>query len=310
MGWIGVAAHIFLSLLAAPRALYDASEMRAPLIAILLVGASTHAHAQDQDQDQDHDNEALPAVTASDSALDRAEAAYLNIDFEAVRQAAQQALEEGGHDWREVVRIYQLLGMSDAALGNADAARDEFVHMLMLDSSAEVTELSPELRSPYLEARGRVGALSRRFGVETSLSRPQSAIIVKLTDPTRLASRVVVRSRVAGEGEFQVLEEPAAPQVVQHLDHLSDEGWAEYSLEVLDEHGNRLAAIGDAASPEIIGEAIRHVRDEHGSSVFASPWFWVATVAVLAGAGVGAYFLFFNEPTWNGQSGICSGCSF
>ncbi len=248
-----------------------------------------------------------PASAPPGQALAAAEEAYVNIDFESVRDLATQALNEGGHTPTELVRIYKLLGMAHAALGELEPANRAFVRMLMLAPDEEVTELSPQLRAPYLEARGRLSALSGRFETTVSLARPTSSVVVRLSDPTRMAARIVISARVAGRGRFQTREWEPEERITWRLPGLTDAGWAEYSLDVLDEHGNHLQAVGTLEEPATLGEPIVVQRIADESTVFESPWFWTVVGVVLVGSGVGIYAA-TADPSLDGQSGVCFNC--
>ena len=238
--------------------------------------------------------------------LERAERAYRDIDFMVAADSAREALESGSLSPAEVIRAYEILGTSSAALGDDERAGDSFLRMLVLDPSKEVRELSPSLRAPYLEARGRVSALSKPFEVEVGISRPSSAVVVRISDPIGIATRVVVQSRSGGEGEFVEEEFEAAGQLRQSLPGIAETGWAETAVEVRDQYGNRIRVIGTANQPITVGEPI--VRIE-GRPAWKSPWLWTSlSLILLGGAGVGLYYGLRPQP-YEAQLGLCFSCN-
>src|SRR3954452_12992112 len=93
------------------------------------------------------------------SALAAAEAAYVAVDFDGTRSASENALNEGNHDPTETLRLYTLLGIATATLGQEAEAREAFRRVLGIDPEAGLDkELSPKIRSPYLEVRGELSA--------------------------------------------------------------------------------------------------------------------------------------------------------
>src|SRR5262245_51490176 len=93
------------------------------------------------------------------SPLARAEAAYVAVDFESTQSLAKDALVAGGNDPTSTLRIYTLLGISAAAMGDEAAAREAFRQVVALDPLGHLDKtLSPKIRSPYLDVRGEVTA--------------------------------------------------------------------------------------------------------------------------------------------------------
>lgn len=232
----------------------------------------------------------LLASTASaqdaEGALARAEEAYLGVDFDGTREHAMAALREGGHASSELVRIYLLLGISSAALGDEDAARDYFVRMLGLDPNAELDEsVPPRLRNPFLEARGVSAARGARLGVETGLDRASSALHVEISDPTAMARRVRVAARLEGGAEYSVAEYPAAAVLNAEVAGAADAERVEYYVEVLDMHGNVILSTGSPFSPRVVGRTATGGGGGGGATVFEEPLFWIIVAAVVLVAG-------------------------
>ncbi|MCZ7684251.1 MAG: hypothetical protein M5U28_37935 [Sandaracinaceae bacterium] len=155
---------------------------------------------------------ASPAL-AQDDALARAEAAYLEVDFDATHQHALAALRAGGNTPEQLVRVYQLLGIAASALGREDEARDHFVRMLGLDRDAELdASVPPRLRDPFLEARGVWAARTGRLGIQVGLDRARPACAS--SSPTRAARPVAcscTRASRARRSSSRRTPRPAAP---------------------------------------------------------------------------------------------------
>jgi hypothetical protein len=244
---------------------------------------------------------ASPAL--AQTTLDRAENAYSEIDFPRVIELANEALQEGGHSPEEVARLYELIGLSHAAEREEDPAREAYVKMLALRPDAEVdTNLAPRLRGPFLEARGFWASRSSAFSVETRVVRARGAIRVELSDPLGMASEIRVLSRdhaVMGPMEEQRI--PAEADVLVEVGALPDAPQMDYAVQVLDEHGNRLAEIGTEDEPRIFGDAPVVApppgdRDEGGSEGIPM-WVWIVGGVVAAGAlALGLGFGLRDDP--------------
>lgn len=241
---------------------------------------------------------ASPAL--AQTTLDQAENAYSEIDFPRVIELATQALAEGDHSPEEVARIYELIGLSQAAERQEDAARDAYVKMLALRPDAEVdTNLAPRLRGPFLEARGFWASRSGAFGVEARVVRARGGIRVELSDPLGMATEIRVLSR--DNAAMTAMEErrvPAEADVFVEVPALPDAPQLAYAVQVLDEHGNRLAELGTEDQPRIFGDApvVVPPNDEDGSGGIPV-WVWIVGGVVVAGAlAVGLGFGLRDDP--------------
>jgi hypothetical protein len=240
---------------------------------------------------------ALPgrvAAQAASGALGRAEQAFLDVDFDGTLAAAQEALREGGHTPPQLVRIYQLLGVSSAAVGESERARDFFVRMLAIDPAADLDDtVPPRLRAPFLEARGIVTSRPERLGAEVGLARSQSAVHVALTDPFQLGRTIRVHARLEGTLEFSTREEAAQPVVFARLDGAASADRVEYWVELVDPFGNQILLLGSEFEPRIVGRAVPAQgggggggRGGGGGDLLSEPWLWIVIGVVVVGAGV------------------------
>jgi len=219
------------------------------------------------------------------SPLQTAEAAYMNVDFESVRDNALEALRGGGLTPDQLVRTYELLGVAHSALGETDAARDYFVRMLGVAPDHDLdASVNPQMRDPFLEARGLWAARAERLEIEVGLNRPQSALRVALADPTDMATRVRIAARLEGEAQFTNAEYDATPTMNAPVVGADEADRVEYYVEVLDTHGNVMVSEGSAFDPRVVGR-LQVQGGAEGESFFEGPTFWIIVAAVVAVAG-------------------------
>ena len=227
----------------------------------------------------------LPGAAFAQDALAQAEAAYEEVDFDGTYSHALAALRAGGRRPQQLVRIYQLLGISCSALGREDEARDFFVRMLGLDRDAELdASVPPRLRDPYLEARGVWAARQGTLGVSAGLDRARSTLRIEVADPTDMARRVMVYARLEGEAQFTAQDAEARAVIDIPIAGAASADRVEYYVEVLDEHRNFLIAEGSAFSPRVVGRerALGVAPGPAGPSIVEEPVFWIIVGAVAA----------------------------
>jgi hypothetical protein len=232
--------------------------------------------------------------------LAAAETAYSDVDFERARSAATEAISLGGLSPTELVRAYQLVGVSCSALGDAPAARDAFVQMVSIDPDARLDDtVPPRLRAPFLEARGQVSGRSGRLSAEVQLARAYGALRIALSDPFQLVVTVRIHARVEGEVEFTTTEFDPEPEIMARHSGATSADRMEYWLEALDAHGNQVLLVGTEYEPRVVGRVAAVAAGTDGTppaggggpGVFGEPVFWIIVGAVLAvGAGIGIGF--------------------
>lgn len=245
----------------------------------------------------------VPALASAQNTISEAEEAYLNVDFERTLELCQQALGEGNHSPDRVTRIYELMGVAHAANGDEEASRDAYIKMLALDPESQVdTNLSPRLRSPFMEARGHWATRSERLTLDARLVRARAGLRVLVTDPLSMGSEVRVLTRVAGEmGEMHETRYPVEDARLVEVDGLPEADQIEYVVQLLDEHGNRIREMGTEDEPRIVG------RDpatsggvvggsEGGGGVPGWVWGVVGGVVAAAGLGLGLGFGLRTKP--------------
>ena len=68
---------------------------------------------------------AADAAAQTAEGLAAAEEAFVNLEYEAASEAAQQALESGGNSPSDTQRLYELIGLSASFLEDDSRAYDE-----------------------------------------------------------------------------------------------------------------------------------------------------------------------------------------
>ncbi len=230
--------------------------------------------------------------------LAEAEQAYSGVDFEAARASASEAIALGGLSPTELVRAYQLVGVSSSALGDSAAARGAFVQMVSIDPDAHLDDtVPPRLRAPFLEARGEVSGRAGRLAAEVQLARAYGALRIALTDPLSLIVTVRMHARVEGATEFTATDYDPEPEIMARLAGASSADRMEYWLEGLDAHGNQVLVVGSEFAPNVVGRVAAAATGAEGApagggpGVFGEPVFWIIVGAVAAvGLGIGIGF--------------------
>lgn len=237
-------------------------------------------------------------VPVASAQLDDAEAAYLDVDFERTLNAAQAAINSGELEPGELARAYELLGVSAAALGDPDTARDCFLRMLSVDEERQLDDtVPPRLRAPFMEARGALTARPDRLHVEVVLARAYSALRVALTDPFEMIQGIRIHVRVEGGTEWTVIDEDYQDEIMATFASAASADRLEYWLEVLDPRGNRIQVLGTEFEPLVVGRPAPApvgggeaggAGGGGGPSIAEEPAFWLVLGAVvLVGAGIG-----------------------
>ncbi len=201
---------------------------------------------------------AKPAF-AQNQGLAEAEKAYQAVDFPATHAAAKHALEAGGADREQTARLYVLLGTSAAAQGDAEEAKTDFIVALAVKPSLKLDSgLSPKVRDPYLEAQGYWAASSDRLTLNAKPASDQAHLVIQLSDPATLVSKVELRLAAAGTSPRPSFEIAAAPATRFALPAAVRGRSYEYTLRALDRFGNVLAERGTDADPELVRADAAH----------------------------------------------------
>ncbi len=243
----------------------------------------------------------------SAATLAAAERAYQDVDFPATREAAQHALEAGGSSPEQTARLHVLLGISAAALGDADDAKQHFIAALAVSPELKLDKsLSPKIRDPYLQAQGYWSAASERLALRAAPSSDGSHLVLQLRDPATLAAKIALDVGPAGGTDrtsFTLEPSPATrfdlPAKLRARDY-------EYVLRALDRYGNVLSELGSDADPTLV-----HAAAPPSAPPIAAPRarsYLLPIVLGVAGIGAVAAGVVFNVKreqqahTWNGPS--------
>lgn len=237
---------------------------------------------------------ALPLTAHADTAaISKAEQAYAQLDYASANTAAQAAIASGGLNHDELTRATRVVALTSVALERPAEAKDAFVALLTYDPAYVVdAKLGPRYREPFNEAKGYWAAQSSKPGMESSemiSARAPGSIRVVTRDPTGVVARVVVAYRwapakifvqIASKTGDQHIDVPAPPVGSSRLD---------YYVRAEDARANAVFENGTSASPKFGLVRVESVSTtKESSSVFASPWFWVVTGALLAAGGATA----------------------
>lgn len=235
----------------------------------------------------------------ADSPLAQARQAVDASDYLTARAELAKALAAGGADPDELAELYKLSGIVEAALGENAKATTAFAAWIALDPKAALPAgTSPKLMRPFDAARKQARKLQLK--TETAADPPAVTIAIA-SDPIGIARARVVVS-VDGKPE-QTREGAGGERITVALPRGKR---LDLRVELLDEHGNRVAVLGTKDVPIVIVGA--EPPAEPGASELAvaksqppSPaeppqpralylrwWLWgAATVAVGA---AGTYF--------------------
>lgn len=195
---------------------------------------------------------AVTGAAAPGGGAAQAEDAYARIDFEETRSAALAALAAGGLDASAAARLYFLLGVAQAALGEEDQARDAFLRMLALDPERTVDRaLSPRLRAPYLEARGLFDSRGERLSVTAESIAASDLVVLRARDPVGFATTIRVSMRRTSTDAWTVRELPFARE--SRTPAPRGTGTLQLAVALVDSHGNLLVAAGSEADPLVLG---------------------------------------------------------
>ncbi len=248
---------------------------------------------------------AAVAAPAADVAGDLAQAEKLYADLEYAKANLLAAKVSGGtgltHD--QLTRALRVLALTDAALGQVDQAREEFIELLTYAPDFQVDpNLGPRVTAPFLEARGFWRARPEKPGMEVAATvhaNGPGTLRVVTRDPTHIVKTGTVGFRwgssapyttlpltVTGTGDGSILDVPPRPADAARLD---------YYAQAFDDRGNAVMEVGNPTSPKSAlveaPAAIGAGKPSGGKSLFASPLFWTVAGVVVAGAATATYFL-------------------
>jgi hypothetical protein len=247
---------------------------------------------------------------AQSATLAPVERAYQDVDFPTTHDLAQHALQAGGATRQDTTRLYVLLGISAATLGNAAEAKQDFVAALAIDQTLRLEKsLSPKIRDPYLEAQGYWSASAQRLALSARPGSDSAHLVVRVADPASLVAKVELHIGELGSNEKTTFVLNSAPIARFALPAKLVNHDYEFALRALDRYGNVLAEYGADADPISIRKApptvaapLDFAPASRGRS-YALPV--VLAVAGLGAAASGVVFHLEREQAareWNGPS--------
>ncbi len=205
----------------------------------------------------------LPVARAQETAY--ANAAWLRGDFAQACQLARASIESGTHTAAELVSLYRILGLASARQGDLESARLAFTTALALDPNFRLRDAAPEVRSPYMEARGFWSEHPTPLAVTLSVTDARNALLLAITDPADLSVRVLLRVRGNEREPFLEVVQPRASELSIRFDS-SQAQQLEYSVALLDQFGNRLWQAGSEQQPLLL-----NLKPPHASDVLERP---------------------------------------
>lgn len=260
----------------------------------------------------------VAAATESDAtaALAAAEQAYQQVDFKQVYDEASRALGLGNATLQQTGRLYVLLGISAAALGNDEQSKQFFVSALAVTPSLRLdNNLSPKFRGPYLEARGFWGAYQDRLSLRATTDAAGEHLNLSLEDPAHLAWQIRLYLRRIGSVTVARRVFKAAATNREPLAAELRRAGFEYYAQIIDEHGNTLYELGRSDEPLVVpavAAAPKKVSVTDGLAVgkpaehARSLWLpGLLAFGGLAATGAGVYFNVRRENEaheWNGPT--------
>lgn len=196
----------------------------------------------------------LEGVASADDSLAQARKAVAESDYVAARPALVAALDAGGRGPDDLVEIYRLTGIVEAALGDARAATEAFTRLLALSPRAALPDgTSPKIRRPFDAAARYIashGALEVKM--ETA-ARPPAITLIVVGDPINMVAAAHAVFTVDGGAERSKDVEVASDRTEVALPAGRR---IDARIAALDVHGNRLVEIGSRDVPiVIIGDA-------------------------------------------------------
>lgn len=225
----------------------------------------------------------------------QAQQAYAGLRFDDCRVALDRALREPSNTRAQLIEIYRLRGLVEAAMGQPVAAKRAFANMIVLDPQAQLGEdYAPKILRTYEAARaslpGEQGLQVVYAGRSQVVMGEPAQIALGVDDTLALVEQIVVRYRVGSQKSRQqilnradrgVVKIPAAQLPVgEEVYFIEVEAWAQNA------YGATLAVL----QPKLRVQVVPSLQDEQ-EPWYRQWWLWAslsAGLGVFALAGVGA----------------------
>lgn len=226
----------------------------------------------------------------------------------AVRELTPVALDSEATTTQKLEAL-ELVGLSQAILGDEAAARKAFESLLELDPTYELDEPSgsPKIRRLFAEVK-RAHVPQRPPKVELEHTPPATGhagrwllMLAQTTEGGELVSEVVLSSRHRGQSAFAELRMRRGEKLRwrAHLRPASP-GVLEYYIEARDVTGRTLFQIGGPDKPlSVLVRAVASVSEGTTKPWYRRWYVWAGAGAVLAGTAA-VLWADRSEPIQNG----------
>lgn len=233
-----------------------------------------------------------PTAFAEDSSalLDQAQQAIDDIDFDAAKTLAQQAIDSGKLEGKELHRAYRLAGDSAAALGDAKGAKEQYLRWIILDPKAVLPAgSSPKFSMPFNEARAQADKVGR-FAVDVAINRQKDKIEIVLSAHDPLSMIVGMKLQI---GDASIVSVTGTRAVLP----TADASTVGVSVAVVDEHGNQL-------SYRNVSGSSRGNTGNGGDEIERNPH---ETITTDVPARRGGWPTIVRWPVWTGLAVVAGG---
>jgi hypothetical protein len=246
-----------------------------------------------------------------DDLLAFAEAAYRDVEFERTVELVDEALESGSLSAKRLARAYTLLAVAAAAVHEVERSREAWIRLLALTPETRAArDLSPQMRAPYLEAKGFWSAQAEPMSVKGLYLRRRTSVRVDVVDPVGMGAMVAVRWRSGDDRAFREARFLAQERIYVPAEGMGPDDRIEYVIRLLDEYGNRIVELGDDDAPRSDepagGPAGATSAGEEDQEFVGSGLFWLGVGAVTVGAAAGAVIL-LTPPKIEGRTRVSVG---
>jgi hypothetical protein len=235
---------------------------------------------------------ALEGIAWADDPLARARKAVAESDYVAARPALIVALDAGGRGRDDLLEIYRLTGIVEAALGDVRAATEAFTHLLALSPTATLPAgTSPKITRPF-DAASQYIASHGSLEVKAELRAGAPVVmLVVASDPLNMVATARVVSSVDGGPERS--QDIAVAS--ERTDIALSAGQRIHArVAALDVHGNRLveiAVVREPPPPPV--QVVAPPRTTRVVPAAARPIYlrwWPYAAAGVAALGAAGYF--------------------
>jgi hypothetical protein len=243
----------------------------------------------------------LASSSARADALGDARKAVEGSDYLTARPALETALKAGNAGPSDLAEIYKLIGVVEAALGNAGPSEQAFTRWLALDPKGSLPPgTSPKITRPFVAAQDKAKKAGPLSAKAETIDDPPAVTLVVVNDPAKMIVGAKVYF-VADRKPEQKLEADGNDKITIELG-LGKR--IDLRLHAVDEYGNRVVELGSKDVPIVITSSGKEkkidpkdrevlVRKRTTEPAEPRPWYfkwWVWGTASVVATGVGGYF--------------------